>query len=343
MPINIAISGFGRIGRLVLRALYETKRKDIKIVAINCSRGDIDHHAHLIKYDTAHGRFNGEVSTSNDSFIINGDKIKYLNTRNPDELLWKDYNVDLVLECTGAFRSKASTFFHIENGAKKVLISAPAQDPDKTIVYGVNHSELQEDDLIISNASCTTNCLAPLVKVINDKFGIKSGLVNTVHASTNDQSLLDVAHSDLYRARAASASIIPSKTGAAKAIGLVIPELEGKLNGMATRVPVLNVSMLDLTFETEKDFEINELVSDVIQSSKNELYGVLSICDLPLVSSDFNHNPASSIFDTNHIYKIGNQTKILAWYDNEWGFSKRMVELSLHIKQISSISLKETA
>ena len=202
---------------------------------------------------------------------------------------------------------------------------------------------LQEDDLIISNASCTTNCLAPLAKVVNDKFGIKSGLVNTVHASTNDQSLLDVAHSDLYRARAASASIIPSKTGAAKAIGLVIPELEGKLNGMATRVPVLNVSMLDFTFETEKDFEINELVSALIQSSKNELYGVLSICDLPLVSSDFNHNPASSIFDTNHIYKIGNQTKILAWYDNEWGFSKRMVELSLHIKQISSISLKETA
>ncbi|MDC0529363.1 type I glyceraldehyde-3-phosphate dehydrogenase, partial [Gammaproteobacteria bacterium] len=315
---------------------------DLELVAIN-DLGDIKSNAHLLKYDSIHGPIANTISYENNEILIDSSSVKFFSERDPSQLPWNDLDIDIVFECTGFFTSKEKASSHLTAGAKKVLISAPAQDPDKTIVYGVNHSELQEDDLIISNASCTTNCLAPLAKVINDKFGIKSGLVNTVHASTNDQSLLDVAHSDLYRARAASASIIPSKTGAAKAIGLVIPELEGKLNGMATRVPVLNVSMLDFTFETEKDFEINELVSALIQSSKNELYGVLSICDLPLVSSDFNHNPASSIFDTNHIYKIGNQTKILAWYDNEWGFSKRMVELSLHIKQISSISLKETA
>ena len=314
----------------------------MELVAIN-DLGDIKSNAHLLKYDSIHGPIANTISYENNEILIDSSSVKFFSERDPSQLPWNDLDIDIVFECTGFFTSKEKASSHLTAGAKKVLISAPAQDPDKTIVYGVNHSELQEDDLIISNASCTTNCLAPLAKVINDKFGIKSGLVNTVHASTNDQSLLDVAHSDLYRARAASASIIPSKTGAAKAIGLVIPELEGKLNGMATRVPVLNVSMLDFTFETEKDFEINELVSALIQSSKNELYGVLSICDLPLVSSDFNHNPASSIFDTNHIYKIGNQTKILAWYDNEWGFSKRMVELSLHIKQISSISFKETA
>ena len=232
---------------------------------------------------------------------------------------------------------------HIEAGAKKVLISAPAQNPDKTIVFGVNHNELSDDDLIISNASCTTNCLAPLAKIIHENYTIKSGLVNTVHASTNDQSLLDVAHADLYRARAASASIIPSKTGAAKAIGLVIPELDGKLNGMATRVPTLNVSMLDFTFETEKSFSLDELIEITRNAANGEYRGILSVCDLPLVSTDFNHNPSSSIFDSNHLYQIGNQTKILAWYDNEWGFSKRMIELSLYIKEISAISLKETA
>jgi len=345
--MKIAINGFGRIGKNITRHLINAgylagQGGDLELVAIN-DLGDIKSNAHLLKYDSIHGPIANTISYENNEILIDSSSVKFFSERDPSQLPWNDLDIDIVFECTGFFTSKEKASSHLTAGAKKVLISAPAQDPDKTIVYGVNHSELQEDDLIISNASCTTNCLAPLVKVINDKFGIKSGLVNTVHASTNDQSLLDVAHSDLYRARAASASIIPSKTGAAKAIGLVIPELEGKLNGMATRVPVLNVSMLDFTFETEKDFEINELVSALIQSSKNELYGVLSICDLPLVSSDFNHNPASSIFDTNHIYKIGNQTKILAWYDNEWGFSKRMVELSLHIKQISSISLKETA
>ena len=345
--MKIAINGFGRIGKNITRHLINAgylagQGGDLELVAIN-DLGDIKSNAHLLKYDSIHGPIANTISYENNEILIDSSSVKFFSERDPSQLPWNDLDIDIVFECTGFFTSKEKASSHLTAGAKKVLISAPAQDPDKTIVYGVNHSELQEDDLIISNASCTTNCLAPLVKVINDKFGIKSGLVNTVHASTNDQSLLDVAHSDLYRARAASASIIPSKTGAAKAIGLVIPELEGKLNGMATRVPVLNVSMLDFTFETEKDFEINELVSALIQSSKNELYGVLSICDLPLVSSDFNHNPASSIFDTNHIYKIGNQTKILAWYDNEWGFSKRMVELSLHIKKISSISLKETA
>jgi len=345
--MKIAINGFGRIGKNITRHLINAgylagQGGDLELVAIN-DLGDIKSNAHLLKYDSIHGPIANTISYENNEILIDSSSVKFFSERDPSQLPWNDLDIDIVFECTGFFTSKEKASSHLTAGAKKVLISAPAQDPDKTIVYGVNHSELQEDDLIISNASCTTNCLAPLVKVINDKFGIKSGLVNTVHASTNDQSLLDVAHSDLYRARAASASIIPSKTGAAKAIGLVIPELDGKLNGMATRVPVLNVSMLDFTFETEKDFEINELVSALIQSSKNELYGVLSICDLPLVSSDFNHNPASSIFDTNHIYKIGNQTKILAWYDNEWGFSKRMVELSLHIKQISSISLKETA
>jgi len=345
--MKIAINGFGRIGKNITRHLINAgylagQGGDLELVAIN-DLGDIKSNAHLLKYDSIHGPIANTISYENNEILIDSSSVKFFSERDPSQLPWNDLDIDIVFECTGFFTSKEKASSHLAAGAKKVLISAPAQDPDKTIVYGVNHSELQEDDLIISNASCTTNCLAPLAKVINDKFGIKSGLVNTVHASTNDQSLLDVAHSDLYRARAASASIIPSKTGAAKAIGLVIPELEGKLNGMATRVPVLNVSMLDFTFETEKDFEINELVSALIQSSKNELYGVLSICDLPLVSSDFNHNPASSIFDTNHIYKIGNQTKILAWYDNEWGFSKRMVELSLHIKQISSISLKETA
>ena len=345
--MKIAINGFGRIGKNITRHLIDAgylagQGGDLELVAIN-DLGDIKSNAHLLKYDSIHGPIANNISYENNEILIDSSSVKFFSERDPSQLPWNDLDIDIVFECTGFFTSKEKASSHLTAGAKKVLISAPAQDPDKTIVYGVNHSDLQEDDLIISNASCTTNCLAPLAKVINDKFGIKSGLVNTVHASTNDQSLLDVAHSDLYRARAASASIIPSKTGAAKAIGLVIPELEGKLNGMATRVPVLNVSMLDFTFETEKDFEINELVSALIQSSKNELYGVLSICDLPLVSSDFNHNPASSIFDTNHIYKIGNQTKILAWYDNEWGFSKRMVELSLHIKQISSISLKETA
>ena len=345
--MKIAINGFGRIGKNITRHLIESGYLQgqggvIELVAIN-DLGDIKSNSHLLKYDSIHGPIANDVSFKEDKILIDNSSINFFSEKDPSKLPWNDLGVDIVFECTGFFTSKEQASSHLIAGAKKVLISAPAQNPDKTIVYGVNHDEINADDRIISNASCTTNCLAPIAKVINDQFGIKSGLVNTVHAATNDQSLLDVSHSDLYRARAASASIIPSKTGAAKAIGLVIPELEGKLNGMATRVPVLNVSMLDFTFEAEKDFQINDLINALIKASENELHGILSICDLPLVSSDFNHNPASSIFDTNHIYKIGNQTKILAWYDNEWGFSKRMVELSIHIKEISSISLKETA
>ena len=345
--MKIAINGFGRIGKNITRHLIEAgylsnQGGELELVAIY-DLGKIESNAHLLKYDSIHGSINNEIKIENNEIKIDQSSVKYFSERNQAELPWQELDIDIVFECTGIFTSKEAASNHIKAGAKKVLISAPAQSPDKTIVFGVNHNELSEDDLIISNASCTTNCLAPLAKIIHENYTIKSGLVNTVHASTNDQSLLDVAHSDLYRARAASASIIPSKTGAAKAIGLVIPELDGKLNGMATRVPTLNVSMLDFTFETEKSFSLDELIEIIRNAANSEYKGILSVCDLPLVSTDFNHNPSTSIFDSNHLYQIGNQTKILAWYDNEWGFSKRMIELSLYIKEISAISLKETA
>lgn len=345
--MKIAINGFGRIGKNITRHLIDAgylnnQGGDLELVAIN-DLGKIESNAHLLKYDSIHGAIQNSIKVDNDELIIDSSSIKYFSERNPEDLPWDDLDIDIVFECTGIFTSRDAALSHIKAGAKKVLISAPAQNPDKTIVYGVNHKQLTSDDIIISNASCTTNCLAPLAQIINDNYVIKSGLVNTVHASTNDQSLLDVAHSDLYRARAASASIIPSKTGAAKAIGLVIPELDGKLNGMATRVPTLNVSMLDFTFETEKNFTIDQLVEIIKVAANKDYKDILSVCDLPLVSTDFNHNPSSSIFDSNHLYQIGNQTKILAWYDNEWGFSKRMIDLSKYIKEISSISFKETA
>jgi len=345
--MKIAINGFGRIGKNITRHLIDagylnSQGGDLELVAIN-DLGRIESNAHLLKYDSIHGAIQNSIKVHNDDLIIDNSSIKYFSERNPEDLPWGDLDIDIVFECTGIFTSRDAASSHIKAGAKKVLISAPAQNPDKTIVYGVNHKQLTSDDIIISNASCTTNCLAPLAKIINDNYVIKSGLVNTVHASTNDQSLLDVAHSDLYRARAASASIIPSKTGAAKAIGLVIPQLDGKLNGMATRVPTLNVSMLDFTFETEKNFTIDQLVETIRAAANKDYKDILLVCDLPLVSTDFNHNPSSSIFDSNHLYQIGNQTKILAWYDNEWGFSKRMIDLSKYIKEISSISFKETA
>ena len=345
--MKIAINGFGRIGKNITRHLIDAgylnnQGGDLELVAIN-DLGKIESNAHLLKYDSIHGAIQNSIKVDNNELIIDNSSIKYFSERNPEDLPWDDLDIDIVFECTGIFTSRDAASSHIKAGAKKVLISAPAQNPDKTIVYGVNHKQLTSNDIIISNASCTTNCLAPLAQIINDNYVIKSGLVNTVHASTNDQSLLDVAHSDLYRARAASASIIPSKTGAAKAIGLVIPELDGKLNGMATRVPTLNVSMLDFTFETEKNFTIDQLVEIIKVAANKDYKDILSVCDLPLVSTDFNHNPSSSIFDSNHLYQIGNQTKILAWYDNEWGFSKRMIDLSKYIKEISSISFKETA
>ena len=332
MSINIAISGFGRIGRLVLRAIYESKRTDIKVVAINCSRGDIQSHAHLIKYDTAHGRFDGKVEVSDDHFIINGDKIKYLNTRNSKELTWKNHKVDVVLECTGAFRGKASSYFHIEQGAKKVLISAPGEkDVDATIVYGVNHNILKSTDLVISNASCTTNGLAPIAKVIQDKIGIQSGLMNTIHSYTNDQALLDNMHVDIRRARAAAASMVPSKTGAAAAIGLIIPELNGKLDGVAIRVPTTNVSLVDLTFTPSKKTSKEEINKVMRDASKGYLKDILIFNDEPLVSVDFNHTTASSYFDST-LTKVsvdGDLVKVFAWYDNEWGFSCRMLDTAV--------------
>ena len=332
MTINIAISGFGRIGRLVLRALYESKRTDIKVVAINCSRGDIKSHAHLIKYDTAHGRFEGEVKTTEDHFIINGDKIKYLNTKNPEELTWKDHKVDVVLECTGAFRGKSSSYFHIDQGAKKVLISAPGEkDVDATIVYGVNHNILKSTDLVVSNASCTTNGLAPIAKVIQDQIGIESGLMSTIHSYTNDQSLLDNMHVDIRRARAAAASMIPSKTGAAASIGLVIPELMGKLDGIAIRVPTTNVSLVDLTFTPSKKTTKEEVNKIMLEASQGVLKNILAYNDEPLVSIDFNHTTASSYFDSTltKVSADGNLVKVFAWYDNEWGFSCRMLDTAV--------------
>ena len=332
MTINIAISGFGRIGRLVLRALYESKRTDIKIVAINCSRGDIKSHAHLIKYDTVHGRFEGEVKTTKDHFIINGDKIKYFNTKNPKELTWKDHKIDVVLECTGAFRGKSSSYFHIEQGAKKVLISAPGEkDVDATIVYGVNHNILKTTDLVVSNASCTTNGLAPIAKVIQDQIGIESGLMNTIHSYTNDQSLLDNMHVDIRRARSAAASMIPSKTGAAAAIGLVIPELIGKLDGIAIRVPTANVSLVDLTFTPSIKITKEEVNRIMQEASQGVLKDILVYNDEPLVSVDFNHTTASSYFDST-LTKVsgdGSLVKVFAWYDNEWGFSYRMLDTAV--------------
>ena len=332
MTINIAISGFGRIGRLVLRALYESKRTDIKIVAINCSRGDIKSHAHLIKYDSAHGRFEGKVETTEDHFIINGDKIKYLNTKNPEELTWKDYKVDVVLECTGAFRGKSSSYFHLEQGAKKVLISAPGEkDVDATIVYGVNHNILKTTDLVVSNASCTTNGLAPIAKVIQDQIGIESGLMNTIHSYTNDQALLDNMHVDIRRARAAAASMIPSKTGAAAAIGLVIPELMGKLDGIAIRVPTTNVSLVDLTFTPSKKTTKEEVNKIMQEAAQGALKDILVYNDESLVSVDFNHTAASSYFDSTltKVSADGNLVKVFAWYDNEWGFSCRMLDTAV--------------
>ena len=332
MSINVAISGFGRIGRLVLRAIYETNRQDIKVVAVNCSRGDVKSNAHLLKYDSAHGRFNAEVVTDESAFIINGQRIPFLSKRNPEELDWKKYNVDVVLECTGAFRSKKTCQVHLNNGAKKVLISAPGEnDVDATIVYGVNHQELKSSHTVVSNASCTTNGLAPILKVIQEQFGIEAGLMTTIHSYTNDQALLDNMHSDIRRARSAAASMIPTKTGAASAIGLVIPSLKGKLDGIAIRVPTTNVSIVDLTLNIEKSATQETLNQSMRKSSENELKGILVYNDEPLVSVDFNHTSASCFFDSTltKVSENGKLIKVFGWYDNEWGFSCRMLDTAV--------------
>lgn len=327
MAIKLAINGYGRIGRNILRALYEGDHiNDIQIVAIN-DLGDVNTNVHLTRYDSVHGKFPGEVSVQDHHMVVNGDKIKVLSERDPTKLPWGELGVDIVLECTGFFDSREKASAHIKAGAKKVIISAPAgKDVDATIVYGVNQNTLKSDFTIISNASCTTNCLAPLVKPLNEKIGIENGLMTTVHAYTNDQKLIDVYHSDLRRARSATASMIPAKTGAAAAVGLVLPEMAGKLDGFAMRVPVMNVSVVDLTFEASRDTSVDEVNRVLKEASEGELKGVLAYNDDPLVSIDFNHNPASSIFDATLTKVIGKTVKILSWYDNEWGFSNRMLD-----------------
>lgn len=329
MAIRIAINGYGRIGRNILRAHYEKKlHPEIQIVAIN-DLGDINMNAHLTRYDTTHGKFPGEVTVSGSDMIINGDKIRVVAERDPKKLPWKELNIDMVFECTGFFTSKEKAIAHVEAGAKKVIISAPATGVDATVVYGVNHDILKSTDTVISNASCTTNCLAPLVKVLNETVGVVSGLMNTVHAYTNDQSLLDVSHSDMRRARSATQSIIPTKTGAAAAVGLVLPELNGKLDGFSVRVPTINVSLVDLSFEAKRSTSVEEINEIVKKAANGSLKGVLAYNEEQLVSVDFNHNPASSIFDTFGTRVIGNLVKVLSWYDNEWGFSNRMLDVAV--------------
>jgi glyceraldehyde 3-phosphate dehydrogenase len=332
MTIRVAINGYGRIGRNVLRAHYEGgKKHDLKIVAIN-DLGKADTNAHLTKYDTAHGPFPGTVGVDGDAMVVNGDRIKVLANRNPAELPWKDLGVDVVLECTGFFTTKEKASAHLAGGAKKVIISAPGgKDVDATIVYGVNHGTLKAAHTVISNASCTTNCLAPLVKPLHDKLGVESGLMTTIHAYTNDQVLTDVYHEDLRRARSATQSMIPTKTGAAAAVGLVMPELNGKLDGFAMRVPTINVSVVDLTFVSKKATTVDEVNAILKAASEGALKGILGYNNDPLVSVDFNHNPLSSVFDATQtrVSPDGKLVKVLSWYDNEWGFSNRMLDTTV--------------
>ena len=330
MTIRVAINGYGRIGRNVLRALYEANRqKEIQIVALN-DLGDAQTNAHLTRYDTAHGRFRGEVQVDGDSMIVNGDRIKVLAVRNPAELPWGSLGVDVVMECTGLFTSKEKAGAHLKGGAKKVIISAPGgADVDATIVYGVNHTALKASHTVISNASCTTNCLAPVAKVMHEKIGLVNGLMTTVHAYTNDQVLTDVYHEDLRRARSATQSMIPTKTGAAAAVGLVLPELNGKLDGFAIRVPTINVSIVDLSFIAARKTSVDEVNALMKAAAEGELKGVLGYNKAPLVSIDFNHTTESSVFDASLTKVSGNLVKCLAWYDNEWGYSNRMLDTTV--------------
>ncbi|MFP5074224.1 type I glyceraldehyde-3-phosphate dehydrogenase [Neisseria sp. WLZKY-1] len=334
MGIKVAINGYGRIGRQVLRAIYDYNLQDrLEIVAVNAS-GGIETNAHLTKFDTVHGRFAADVSHDENHLIINGRKIPYFSTRNPAELPWKELGVDLVMECTGAFTSKAKAQVHLESGAKKVLISAPGgDDVDATVVYGVNDDVITDDMTVISNASCTTNCLAPVAKVLSESVGIVKGAMTTIHALTNDQTVTDVRHKDLRRARSGVENMIPTKTGAAKAVGLVLPELKGKLDGLAIRVPTVNVSLVDLSFQAGRDTsadEINALMKAAAEEGR--LKGVLAYNTLPLVSTDFNHTTVASSFDAT-ITKVvdGNMVKVFAWYDNEWGFSCQMLRTALRM------------
>ena len=325
--INVAINGFGRIGRNILRALYE--RPDVasrlRVVAIN-DLGTPEINAHLLQFDTTHGRFGATVAVEDGALNINGDRIAVFAERNPEDLPWCDLKIDVVFECTGVFTSRDKASAHLRAGARKVLISAPSGDADATVVYGVNQDVLTDDAVIVSNASCTTNCLAPIVAPLHKTVGVENGLMTTVHAYTNDQNLSDVYHSDLYRARSATQSMIPTKTGAAAAIGLVLPELKGRLDGLAVRVPTINVSLVDLTFTASRDTTIEEINDILAAAAKADPCGVLACNTQPLVSADFNHNAYSSNFDANHTRVSGRLVKVLSWYDNEWGFSNRMLD-----------------
>jgi glyceraldehyde 3-phosphate dehydrogenase len=329
MAIKVGINGYGRIGRNILRALYEAKRNSqVQIVALN-DLGDAKTNAHLTRYDTVHGKFPGEVAVDGDSMVVNGDRIRVLAERDPSKLPWGDLGVEYVLECTGLFTSKAKAGAHLKGGAKKVMISAPGgDDVDATIVYGVNHNVLKKDYTVVSNASCTTNCLAPIAKVLHEKVGIIAGIMTTIHSYTNDQVLTDVYHSDLRRARSATMSQIPTKTGAAAAVGLVLPELKGKLDGFSVRVPTINVSLVDLTFTAKRATSVDEVNKVLKEAAASEAWkGVLGYNDEPLVSVDFNHDSRSSIFDATLTKVIeGNVVKVCSWYDNEWGFSNRMID-----------------
>jgi glyceraldehyde 3-phosphate dehydrogenase len=330
MTIKVAINGYGRIGRNILRAHYEGgKKHDIQIVAVN-DLGDTKINAHLTKYDTAHGKFPGTVVIDGDALVVNGDRIKVLSNRDPAALPWKELGVDVVHECTGFFTSKEKASAHIRGGAKKVIISAPGgKDIDATVVYGVNHGSLKASHTVISNASCTTNCLAPMVKPLHEKIGLLNGLMTTIHAYTNDQVLTDVYHEDLRRARAAALNMIPTKTGAAAAVGLVLPELNGRLDGYAMRVPTINVSVVDLSFIAARDTSVDEINAIMKAAAEGELKGILGYNSDPLVSSDFNHNALSSVFDATLTKVSGRLVKVSSWYDNEWGFSNRMLDTTM--------------
>ena len=331
MSVKVAINGFGRIGRNILRSIIENKNHNIKVVGIN-DLGPIETNAHLLKYDSVHGVLNRDVIINGSDLDVGTGPIKVTAERNPENLPWKELDVDVVLECTGIFTSKKKAQQHITAGAKKVLISAPASGVDLTVVYGVNHEKISSEHQILSNASCTTNCLAPLAYVLNKSIGIENGFMTTIHSYTGDQPTLDTMHSDLYRARAAAANMIPTSTGAAKAVGLVLPELDGKLDGVAIRVPTQNVSVVDFKFNSKKETSIEEINEAIKIASENELKNILSFNDKKLVSSDFNHNPSSSIFHSDQT-KVMNKkfVRILSWYDNEWGFSNRMCDTALEI------------
>jgi glyceraldehyde 3-phosphate dehydrogenase len=328
MAVRVAINGFGRIGRLVLRAIHEQNRNDIEVVAIN-DLGSVSDNAHLLRYDTAHGRFPGEVKLTADGIDIGRGNIKVFAEKDPSKLPWKDLKIDVLAECTGIFTDRASATKHLEAGAKRVLISAPATGEDLTVVYGVNHDKLDKSHTIISNASCTTNCLAPLAFALHNTIGIERAFMTTVHSYTGDQRLQDTLHKDRRRARAAAMSMIPTSTGAAKAVGLVLPELKGKIDGTSVRVPTINVSMVDLVFTAKRDVTVDEVNAAVAEYANGKLKGILNICDEPLVSTDFNHDPASSTFDKMETQVVDKRmVRVLSWYDNEWGFSNRMVDVA---------------